>query len=214
MSTGQASQRRPYRSQRRQQQAADTRNVVLDAALLMFSDRGWAGTSMRDVARAAGVAVETVYSGFGSKSDLLMAAIDVGVVGDEESKALAEREEFQALGRGRPPARARAAASLVLDVHRRNAGLVLALREAALSDDGAARRWNEGQRRRHEDVQRAATLVAGRTPTAAECDGLWAITDVEVYRMLTDLRGWTPEQYEDWLADVIERLLPPRARKG
>jgi hypothetical protein len=26
--------------------------------------------------------------------------------------------------------------------------------------------------------------------------------------MLTELRGWTPQQYENWLADVIERLLP------
>jgi hypothetical protein len=29
---------------------------------------------------------------------------------------------------------------------------------------------------------------------------------VEVYKLLTGLRGWTPRQYEDWLAGVIERL--------
>ena len=55
---------------------------------------------MRDVARAAGVAVETVYSNFGSKSELLLAAIDVAVVGDLEPIPLGERPEFAALGRG------------------------------------------------------------------------------------------------------------------
>ena len=76
--------RRAYRSSRRQQQAVANRTQVLDAALLLFADRGFAATGMRDVAREAGVSVETVYANFGSKTDLLMAAIDVGVVGDVE----------------------------------------------------------------------------------------------------------------------------------
>jgi len=50
--------------------------------------------------------------------------------------------------------------------------------------------------------------MAGRAVTAEEVDGLWALVAVEVYQMLTELRGWTPQQYENWLADVIERLLP------
>ena len=27
-------------------------------------------------------------------------------------------------------------------------------------------------------------------------------------QLLTELRGWTVQQYEDWLAGVIDRLLP------
>ena len=42
---------------------------------------------MRDIAKDAGVAVETVYANFGSKTELLMTAIDVGVVGDAEPVA-------------------------------------------------------------------------------------------------------------------------------
>ena len=37
--------------------------------------------------------------------------------------------------------------------------------------------------------------------------------DVEVYRLLTDLRGWTAQQYETWLADVIDRLLRDPGRR-
>ena len=50
--------------------------------------------------------------------------------------------------------------------------------------------------------------MAGRAVTAEEADGLWAVVTVEIYQLLTKLRGWTPQQYENWLADVIERLLP------
>jgi hypothetical protein len=38
--------------------------------------------------------------------------------------------------------------------------------------------------------------------------GLWAVLSVEVYQLLTDLRGWTPQQYETWLAYVLDRLFP------
>ncbi len=207
MSTDPAPARRAYRSPRREQQAAETRASVLDAAMLLFADRGWAGTGMRDVAREADVSVETVYANFPSKSELLMAAIDVAVVGDAEPVSLDQRREFTALGQGGREQRARAAARLVTGIHRRTAGVHLALREAAASDPEAARRLRAGEQRRRTNVEQGASLVAGRAVTAEECDGLWAVTDVEVYRLLTDLRGWTADQYETWLADVIERLL-------
>jgi AcrR family transcriptional regulator len=73
--------RRAYRSARSRQQAAQTRTVVLAAATALFGDRGWSATGMRDVANEAGVAVETVYANFRTKAELLLAAIDVGVLG-------------------------------------------------------------------------------------------------------------------------------------
>ena len=204
--------RRAYQSSRRQLQAVRTRTEVLDAALLLFADRGWAATGMRDVASEAGVSVETVYANFGSKTELLMAAIDVGVVGDAEPVALAERQEFVSLGRGGRAARARAAAHLVTEIHQRNGGMIRALREAAASDPEAARRYREGELRRRADVQEAAVLVAGRPVPDRERDGLWAVTDVETYWLLTELGGWTPDEYEAWLAEVIDKLVPRQAR--
>ncbi len=208
MTADQAAQtRRRYRSPRREQQAAETRAAVLAAAAQLFGDRGWAATGMRDVARAAGVAVETVYASFRSKSDLLMAAIDVGVVGDPEPVPLDQRPEFTALGSGARQERARAAARLVTGIHQRTAGVHLALREAAASDAELARRLRAGELRRRISVEQGASLVTGRAVTREECDGLWAVLAVEVYQLLTELRGWTSQQYETWLADVMDRLL-------
>jgi len=64
----------------RARQAAETRRTVLSAATRLFIERGWAATTLAAVAAEAGTAVETVYSAFGSKSGLLIAAIDVAIV--------------------------------------------------------------------------------------------------------------------------------------
>ena len=104
--------------------------------------------------------------------------------------------------------RARVAARLATGINQRTAGVVLALREAAASDTELAGQLRERERRRRINVEQGAALVAGRALTPEVVDGLWAVLAVEVYQLLTGLRGWTPQQYETWLADVIDRLLP------
>src|SRR5829696_7801027 len=99
---------RPYRSTRRQQQAAQTRHDVLMAAMRLFNTTGWSGTTMAAIAAEAGVAVETIYSGFGSKKQLLRLAMDVAVVGDAEPVPLADRPEWARMAQGSTEARLRA----------------------------------------------------------------------------------------------------------
>lgn len=51
----------------------DTRRRILEAALDLFQDRGFAETTMRDVARKAGVATGAAYYYFPSKESIVMA---------------------------------------------------------------------------------------------------------------------------------------------
>jgi AcrR family transcriptional regulator len=199
--------RRAYASPRRKQQADETRAAVLQHAAALFGERGWAGTGMRDVARAAGVSVETVYATFGSKPDLLIAAVDVAVVGDAEPVPLQDRPEFAALGRGPLAERSRAAAKLAREVNERTAGVGKALREGAAADEQLAQRLAEGERNRQDDVARGTRLVAGRPVGRAESDGIWAVASVEVFQLLVERAGWSPRRYEQWLAESIARLL-------
>jgi hypothetical protein len=67
--------------------------------------------------------------------------------------------------------------------------VVLALREAAASDADLAERRRHREQQRRINVEQGAALVAGRAVTAEEVDGLWALVAVEVYQMLTELRG-------------------------
>src|SRR6478735_12842871 len=126
--------RRSYTSTRRAQQAAQTRSDVLAAATRLFTTSGWAGTTVSAIAAEAGVAVETIYSGFGSKKALLRAAMDVAVVGDTDPIPWAEREEFRRLGEGPPSTRAKAAAEVVSVIHVRSSGVWKAIMEASTAD--------------------------------------------------------------------------------
>lgn len=180
----------------------------MEAARELFVANGWTATGMRDVAGAAGVAVETVYSHFSSKRGLLRAVADADVVGDDAPVPLAERPEFLAIGQERRPARVRAAARLLTGVQVRIAPMAMLLRQAAPSDTEIAEMLRATRERQRVDVARALELMIGRPPTPGERDGVWAITSPEVYILLVEESGWTPEQYEAWIAEVFERVVP------
>jgi AcrR family transcriptional regulator len=77
---------RPYRSELRQQQAAETRRRVVEAAVALFSRQGYRATTFSQLAREAGVSVETVRK-HGPKSALLQAAVELvsfGVEGETD----------------------------------------------------------------------------------------------------------------------------------
>ncbi len=199
---------RRYESPMRARRAQETRAAVMAAARELFTTRGWAGTGMRDVAKAAGVATETVYSHFSSKRVLLQAVIDVAVVGDEEQVAVAERDEFAALGRGRRPERIAGAAALIRGINERTAAYAGVIREAAPGDQQISEVLAATRARQRRDVEAGLTLLLGRAPTTVEADEVWALLSPELYLLLVDTTGWTPDAYEAWMATLLERTLP------
>lgn len=48
----------------------DTRYLVLDSALTLFTERGFFGTSVHDIGRAAGVSIGSIYHHFGDKEGI------------------------------------------------------------------------------------------------------------------------------------------------
>jgi AcrR family transcriptional regulator len=200
--------RRRYSSPLRVERAKRTRAAVLEAATRLFTVRGWAATGMRDIAGEAGVATETVYSHFSSKTDLLRQAVNIAVVGDAEAVPLAERPEFAAIGRGSRSERIAAAAGLLTEVPVRTAGFAKVLREAAPTDEAMADELDATRRRQRADIETALTMVVGRKPTAKELDGIFAVASVEVYLLLTELGGWSRRTYAGWMAETLERLVP------
>jgi AcrR family transcriptional regulator len=53
-----------------------TRKQILDASLKLFSEKGFARTSVRDIAQAAGITDAAIYYHFASKRDLFEALIE------------------------------------------------------------------------------------------------------------------------------------------
>ena len=181
---------------------------MVRAARELFLADGWAGTGMRDIASAAGVALETVYSHFSSKPGLLRAVADAAVVGDDAAIALADRPEFLAIGEGPRSARIAAAATLLTAVQVRTAAIAELLRQAAPADEEIAEMLRSTRERQRRDVASALELVVGRAPTAAERDGIWAIASPEVYLLLVEGSGWAPQQYETWITATLDAVVP------
>lgn len=81
---------RSYSSPLRAEQAAGTRDRIVDATVALLQDNDVSSFGMQDVADQAGVAVRTVYRAFPTKDDLLAGVLD------------AIRQRFEASA-GEPP---------------------------------------------------------------------------------------------------------------
>jgi AcrR family transcriptional regulator len=203
--------KRVYRSALRAEQAQRTRAAVLDAAGRCFVDKGYAGTTMRDVADAAGVSVQTVF-GQGSKASLLLACVDRAVVGDDEQAPLLAREGMVRLISSRDRAeKLRLLRETALRFVPQTGPMLKVFADAASVDPEIAAAFAEYGRRRYQDYR---ALVESFGPWLREgldvdraTDIFWAVFDHTASDTLIDARGWTLEEYCDWLVDSVERLL-------
>lgn len=207
MSTRSRPTKRSYNSSRRTQQAAQTRADVVSAAIGLFTEHGWSGTTLAAIADAADVSVETIRNGFGSKKGLLRVAMDVAVAGDVEDMPMAERPQFKALGEGDPATRIERVAELVAAIHDRSAGVWQAVVEAASGDpevDGWRLEMESGRR---VDVARGIEAALGRVPDERLITLLWLLWGPESYRKLVVDEGMPHQAYCDLIVDGTTRLI-------
>src|SRR5260370_32162154 len=116
--------KRPYQSSLRGAQAEATREDVIAAAARLFAEKGYAATSIEEIAAAAGVSRTTVFTSVGGKAKLLKTALDVAIVGDDEPISLPDRPRSKAI-RAEPDPRKYLAlyAELVTEMDGRLAGI-------------------------------------------------------------------------------------------
>ena len=205
---------RPYRSPVRAERAARTRAAILAAARERFLHDGYAGTTMRSVARAAGVSVPTVELAFGTKAALLKAAIDVAIAGDDHPVAVLDRPwAGEARAAADPRQLLGVVAGVLAAAQARSAGLMLALFEGASGGDelDALRRQMVAQREVTAAwlVDRLAerSALRPRLRRAEAVDTVWALIDPALFDRLTRHRGWTVPRYERWIADTLAATL-------
>jgi AcrR family transcriptional regulator len=198
---------RPYRSRLRAEQAEQTRLRIRQAARELFERQGFADTTIAQIAEAAGVAVPTVYATYRSKGGVVGAML-------EDLEEAADQAGWEAAdpGRDRPDPTAPPVRDVDPDAVRvRRAGRArrdgCAQRSRRGSDDGAGgcepARRHDGARCALEGVRRARpgleALEAAQT--------LWLMTSAEQFLLATDELGWSPADYERWLASAAHQLI-------
>lgn len=205
---------RKYSSAVRDEQAARTRTRILDAASDLFLDRGYARTTIKDIADQAGVARDTVYAVFGSKARVLTALIDLRLVPDgsvasarERPEALAVRDEID------QRKQIELFASFIAGISTQLRPVFEILRTASAVEPGMANVFQEMDRYRMMNMQTYAKWIAARGPlrvsTRRAGEIIWTLASPDVGRMLCDELGWTQTQHARWLSDTLARTLLP-----
>jgi AcrR family transcriptional regulator len=195
--------KRPYRSPLRQAQAEQTRQRILDAGLRLFAERGYTITSVAQIATAAGVSAETIYTSVGSKRgiiDALLAQVD-------EERPLERARETVATRGGGPRVSLEVYAETAGRFWAAHAQLVEVLRKG-VGDPEIGGAWvarDTGRRNLFADAVRAwpaGSLRGGLDPERA-ADIAWALTSQESYGRLVERQGWSLEDYIAWTTDLL-----------
>jgi AcrR family transcriptional regulator len=213
MSSGSA-RKHPYRSELRAQQAAATRQLVLDTATCLFVERGYAATSIDLIAETAGVGRSTVFSAAGGKPWLLKTAYDRAIVGDDEQVPLVERPQVRKLFAMTDPAEivegyVDVLSGAVLRVSR----IYEVVRSAAGLDTEVHQLWTDICSQRLEGANIIATLLKRKRglrrglTTATARDLIWIYNDPGMHYALVEVRGWSQKRYRDWLLDTFGHQL-------
>ncbi|MBJ8345324.1 TetR/AcrR family transcriptional regulator [Antrihabitans sp. YC2-6] len=201
---------RPYVSPIRAEQVRLTRRRITDAAHALFLERGYTATTIAAVAASAGVSAQTVYNVFGTKPALLKHVYDVRLVGDDEPIPMQDRPDVRALYTEEDAARfLRGYATLGGAVMERLGPLLVVIANGAGSDPDLAAHivTVNGERLVGTGMvaQRISDLGALRRGLDVDRarDRIWTLNSLEVWNLLTGLRGWSHTEAVDWIGEAM-----------
>jgi AcrR family transcriptional regulator len=185
-----------------------TQRRLLQAAADEFAQHGYAATTVSRIAKRAGVTVQTLYLAWGSKRALLRGYLEAELAGT----AGAPGEIGDRLA-GRSPGELMAGlARIVAEVADRSALGWKLYRDAAATDPQIADDWSQLQALRRTTFQSAIDLVPpsalrpGLSPASA-ADTAWTIASPESYDLLVRRAGYSPDEFERWMAATLTAAL-------
>lgn len=195
----------------RREQAAATRVRMIQAAIEVFSEAGYVGARMGDIAARAGVAVQTVYFAFHTKAELLQACFDHAVLGPDRlppmeqpfvaelTAATSGEAALAAFVRGNTAILSRAAA-------------IQEVAESVPHEPDAAAVVTRSEQLRRDGLNQIVELIAERfglragLTVADATDLLLTLSSSPTYLTLQRY-GWSEEKYAAWLTRTLAREL-------
>lgn len=205
--------RRRYDSTGRRAQAQATRDRILGTARDLFVERGYARTSIAEIAAAAGVSAPTVFAGFSSKVNLLKEAVETTLVGDTDRVPLHDRPAMRHVHDG-PTAEdvLGRLAALIADRAPHICPIYAVMDAAADADPAIAALAGALDEQRLAGAARLADTVAARLderdPQRRDeiRDTIWTLNSPQLYQLLVTRRGWSVQRYEDWIRRALLAL--------
>lgn len=200
--------KRPYSSALRAESADETRARILASAKDLFSRRGIDAVTIAEIANNAGVAGSTVYAIFKSKEGILRELMEQSLFGGKFQSAQ------QILADVIDPVELIALTSHVsraiyesetndLGLLRDVSGFSPALRKIEQEFEDTRYDMQEARLRQLFAIGKAKRGVTFEQARRI----LWMYTSRHVYRMLVIEGGWTPDGYQEWLAETLVAAL-------
>jgi AcrR family transcriptional regulator len=206
---------RAYRSELRDQAAQETRQRIVSAATHQLVNGGYAGMTVAGLARAAGVSPQTLYNAVGGKAEVVKAAYDLLVAGDQELVPMSARPEFTAVtGAGDAAAYGAAYAAWTRGIYERVGDFLAVLLGHGPAGDPVLEEFVRAidlERRRGNEQSIPAKIrqrLGLRLSRAV--DVVWLLTSPEVHDRLVRKAGWSRDAYERWLAGELARAVTDR----
>ena len=190
----------------RQRQAQATREAVAGAARRLFMEQGYIATTIEAISEAAEIPVPTIYSAFGNKPAILEEARRLWIAETD-----VENLHRRALATPEVQKRLRLAAHWTRRQFELGYDLISIYQEAARADPRLAAVWRQVMLRREAAVSELLESLRGRLRSGLKLrlalDLYVSWTLPAVYRTLVLERGWSPNRYENWLAELLIREL-------
>jgi AcrR family transcriptional regulator len=190
----------------RERRARLTQDEILQSARRLFAERGYARTSVRDIARAAGVSAQTVYDSVGSKQALVARLNDL--IDTEAGIAAIARAAAESAD---PREVAATQARVTRSILEHSGDIIHALVTGAAAEPELAAVLEEGQRRHLEGARMVVGLLQREGALRPDVDDpvetLAALADVRVALVLRENYGWSLDRIESWIASASRALL-------
>jgi AcrR family transcriptional regulator len=206
--------KRAYRSTVRAAAAASTRLSIIEAASVLFVDRGYGPVAIDDIAAAAGVSRATVFNAVGGKAALLRSAYDVAIVGDDEPVPLPERPWARPVREATDgPEMLARYAHMVTVVDGRVAPIYEVMRGAASAHPEVLAHWSQIREERRGGAANVITMLRRHGPLRPglsrrqAADIVFVLIDPGLYHQLVHEQGWRRRAFEQWLAETLNSQL-------
>lgn len=204
--------RRKYHSPLRADQAEQTRRRILKSAFRLFTDNGYAGTTVAAVAKDAGVAPETIYLSLGGKRGLLEGAIEMAIAGAEDGATRQEMRWTKVAELAGAPERLEMMVDYSCKILGRTRPIHAVIRGAADKESFAA---DLGRRLLHDRLEAQTERIWKylgedlRSGLSVDQAGqrYGALASPELYYLLTIELGWTADQHRSWLTELLKTEL-------
>jgi len=200
--------KRIYSSETRNAQASRTKERILEAAKELFRIEGFDRVTIGKLAKTAEVSMPTIYALFKSKRGVLQSLIDEALPPNQFWALVEEVSKEKS-----PKARLGISAKMARQIYDAEGELMDILRGASVVAPELKELEQEREKRRYErqgesirTMMKEKSLAKGLSLTKAR-DILWALTGRDMYRMFVIDRGWTSDEYEKWLAQLLIKSL-------